>query len=380
MRIKLQRYKLAAREYISRRLFDDQGCWTITGKATLKAYQRVAKVAILPPLSICKKSNCIIIGSRIFNQLTDEARSEAHLVMTARDIKRIIFLPRSWAYDLQAYKDVCALVLRNDEIAYQNLKRRIEVVIKKTGARLVVANSTMDPINRMWLEVARTMGLKTACVQHGVYTKKAPKYLYEEDIVDHYVSLDQEQSKIIERNIAATKIVALGERSSFLWEPPAKSLKICFVGEDWERFGRIELKNNIINTYKDICLFLKEKGIDSLYYKPHPSETYFGAIHKHAKFIRNKDLMDPDVYIGFTSTLLKEMSSKNRLGVQIVASEMPSDVFEELGYCLSIKHDDKLLENLIKTITSSQCVPQICNRNITEIIKNFDRRESDSEY
>lgn len=345
------------REYIARRLVDPQGEFTIWGKSILRAYSRVAKLSFVPVLGVSRDSDLLVLGARIFNQLSKEMRGRTHLVMTARDVLRCKSFPRSLTYDLKSYGQLCSLVENNDEAAYVACRRRAERILRKTRAKVVVANSTLDPINRIWLQVARELGLKTVCVQHGVYSDAIPTYVLEEDIIDRYVALDEGQAAILSKNIAAEKIVSLGVRDTFEWVPPVGMPKICFVGEDWERYGLEKIKRLIISKYVEIAKFLKDKGYGEFYYKPHPSEELLLDMASHAKLLKQADADMPDVYVGFTSTLLKEMSSRGKLVIQIWEKETRADNFEALGYCLSIKNDDGMLGSLWSRLRERQYVP-----------------------
>lgn len=359
---------MSNREYIARRLVDPRGEFTIWGTSILHAYSRVAKLSFLPVFAVSRRRDLLVLGARIFNQLSEETRRRAHLVMTARDVLRCKSVPRSLTYDLKSYGQLYSLIENNDEAAYAACRSRVERILAKTRATVVVANSTLDPINRLWLRVARERGLKTVCVQHGVYSNAIPTYVLEEDIVDRYVALDDGQAAILRKNIAAEKILSLGIRDSFDWNPPAGQLKICFVGEDWERYGLARIKRLIIDRYIEIATFLKSQGFGELYYKPHPSEEMLLDIASHAKLLGPTDVALPDAYIGFTSTLLKEMSSRGKLVIQVWEKETRADNFEVLGYCLSISNDERLLTSLVAKLRVRQCVPCIRGAQLDELL------------
>lgn len=356
------------REYISRRLVDPQGAFTIWGESIMQAYARVAKLAFLPAIGLTRRSDWLILGTRIFNKLTDETRARAHLVMTARDLLRAKTLPRSLTYDLKSYTELHSLIVRNDEKAYAACRRRAERIIEKTGVQTIVANSTIDPINRLWIEAASGLGLKTVCVQHGVYGDATPTYVLEEDIIDRYVALDEGQAAILRKNIPAEKIVPLGVRDTFEWVPPAGMPKICFVGEDWERYGLEKIKRLIIGKYIEIATFLKSRGYVELYYKPHPSEEMMLDIESYARLLKPAAVNMPDVYVGFASTLLKEMSSCGKLVIQIWDAETRAENFEALGYCLSIPNEARLMDRLLAILQEPKSMPWVRNTSLEEVL------------
>ncbi len=357
-----------SREFITRRLIDPQGNFTIWGKTILQAYSRIAKLAFVPILGLSRRSEILVLGARIFNQLSEGTRKRTHLVMSARDILRCKYVPRSLTYDLKTYCELYSLIENHNLNAYKECRRRVELILNKTQARIVVANSTIDPINRLWLQVANDMGLRTVCVQHGVYSDAIPKHVLEEDIIDHYIALDEGQKLILQKNIAAKKIIPLGVRDSFHWKPPSEPLKICFIGEDWERYGLQNLKHLIISRYIELAKYLKSLGYNNFFYKPHPSEEMFLNIFDYAKLLKMESIDVPDVYVGFASTFLKDMSSRKKLAIQIWDKETGADNFQALGYCQSIVNGDDLLEDILKLIQVQRMIPFIVNAKLDEVL------------
>lgn len=363
---------MSQQEYISRRLVDPMGETTIWGRSIMQAYTAVARFAFVPTFGLYRSSDYLVLGARIFNQLDAKMQSRTHLAMTARDIFRCNSWPHSLSYDLKAYADLRSLIQNHDESRYKICRRRIEKILERTRAKFIVANSTIDPVNRLWLQAAKAAGLKTVCVQHGVYSRSIPSYVLEEDIVDRYVALDSEQSEIISRNIPVEKIEVLGRGASFEWLPPQRPLKVCFVGEDWERYGFEKLKASMISTYKSIVLSPQAKAWGALFYKPHPSEQMLLDIMDYVSPLKPKNIDVPDVYIGFASTFLKEMSSKGKLVIQIFDEGTQAENFQALGYCLSLPNDDRLPMALGELLSSRQQVPFIKNAELSQILLSHD--------
>lgn len=356
-------------EYIARRLIDLNGELTIWGESILHAYLRVSKFSFVPPIGISRGSEILVLGSRIFNQLSEVTQNRTHLIMTVRDILRCKNIPRSLTYDLKSYRELYSYIINNDENAYAACRRRVEMILRKTQAKTLVANSTIDPINRLWLRVAREMGLRTVCVQHGVYSDAIPKYVLEEDIINRYIALDDSQKLILGKNIPVEKIVSLGAKDSFEWIPPTTPINICFVGEDWERYGFHKLKSMIIHKYIEILTYLKSHGYNNFYYKPHPSEREFLNIFNYTKLLKGEAKNVPDVYIGFSSSILKEMSSHRKLAIQIWDEDTGADNFQELGYCLSVANDHSLLDTILNEIKNSKKVPFICDAKLDDMLR-----------
>ncbi len=358
------------KEYIARRLVDPEGESTVWGLSIMQAYAAVAQLAFMPMLGRYRTSDWLVLGARIFNQLDAKLQCRTHLAMTARDVFRCNSWPQSFSYDLKSYADLNYFLRHDDEFRYDNCLRRVARVLQRTEAKLVIANSTIDPINRLWLQSAKSAGLKTFCVQHGVYSRMVPSYVLEEDIIDRYISLDRYQSSIISRNIPVHKIDILGVEERFDWSPPEGPLKVCFVGEDTERYGFEELKTSMILTYKSIMLSPQAKVWGKFYYKPHPSERMILDVMDFASPLKAREINLPDVYIGFSSTFLKEMSSKGKLAIQILDARTQAENFQQMGYCLSLPNDDHLPEALGDLLSSRQQVPFIKNAELSEILRN----------
>jgi hypothetical protein len=290
------------------------------------------------------------------------------LVLTARDLLRCKNYPSSWTYDLKSYSDVLSLIKSDDQVALSKTIRHIHRILEKTKATVLIANSTIDPINRLWLQIGRLAGLKTICVQHGLYSRSIPSYVLEEDIIDQYISLDAGQSSILIRNIPEGKILNIGRPTTFEWIPPPRPLRICFVGEDWERYGFTDLKYSVIQRYKELVVFLKGHGYHNFYYKTHPSEQMLLDIESFTNILKPIDFGLPDVYFGFGSTLLKEMSSKNKMAIQILDPVTGADNFQELGYCLTFINYSDMFEALPLLLCSKNLLPKIVDSDLTELL------------
>ena len=352
-------------EFVKRRLVDKTGDLTIWGNSILKAYSKVALFSFIPSIAWKNKRRYLVYGSRIINKISDIHCNDVHLVMSARDPLRLNRMPSSFTYDLQSWLDVSKSIHSNKSDGLINLQKRIADCIRSTGAICFVANSTVDPINRLWLFTARQAGLMTVCVQHGVFASNMPDIIQEEDIVDRYIALDETQASIVSKSIDRRKIVSLGRRSEFQWIPPSAAPTICFVGEDWERYGFIELKKILVDRYKAIGKALRKKGI-AYFYKPHPSEK--STFYKEMPLLSRSNFERPDVYIGFASSMLREVTSLGKLSIQILDHRFAIDNYQENGYCISLNNDQYLIDSIIYIIANPHVVPYIREASLGEIL------------
>jgi len=353
-------------EFASRRLRDEDGSFSIWGKAILENYRSVANIAYLPALSWSRKKDLILFGVKAFSLLSESYKIKSHLVLKARDPKRLTRFPASFTYDLSAYKQVYAAIQNHDDAYIQILKKQIDSTFEKVQPIFFIANSTIDPIDRLWIRHANERGIKTICLQHGIYSQAIPWYAQEEDIVKKFIALDAGQAQIIAKNIHPSKIVSLGKNSNFQWSSNGKVLNICFVGEDLERYGYLDMKMLIIDVYKYLAKYLINNTNFKCFYKPHPSEVASYGIAELIPITFNVEQMD--VFIGFTSSLLKDISTKNKMAIQILDDKIPCDNFYENGYCLSVNNCADLVDKIMEVLGGVVNVPCITNIKLDELI------------
>lgn len=353
-------------EYISRRLMDGDGNFSIWGISLLKNYQRVSRIAFIPPISREKERDCILLGVRGFRRLSLHSREKCHVVLRAQDIKRLNSIPLSFTYDLVAYKQVYEGIVEKKANYLVALQKKISKTFDLVKPKVLMANSTIDPIDRMWIQEARLRGIRTLCLQHGLYAEVSPPFTLEEDIIDRYIAFDEAQAKIISRNIPTNKIISLGVKEFFNWHPKGKALNICLVGEDFECYGLEDIKKLIINIYFKVARELSINNELNFFYKPHPAEVNDYGITNLVKKISKLENMD--VFIGCSSTLLKDMASNKKLVIQILSSSINADNFEKNGYCLSLDNDIDLVDRLSNILTSGSTMPYISNLPLENLL------------
>lgn len=356
-------------EFVLRGLYDESGRFSVWGESMLNAYKRVARFSFFSSISWhATPKNYLIVGSRVFNKLSPSFRQNVHVVLSARDPFRISCIPRSFSYNLTSYKLMVDLAesgrsdLLNAEI------KRIQRVIGKINPKAIVVNSTQDPINRLWLAMAYERGIKSICLQHGIYSSDLPQYAIDENVVDKYIALDRTQMDIVSGRIPHNKIDLLGYQSSFEWSPPSPTLKLCFVGEDWERYGEHDKKKLIIDTYRLIILELSKSGRYEFFYKKHPSESGSLGFEIDVNILDKRDLGLPDVYIGFSSSLLKDVSSIRKLAIQIIDLKISTADFSKSGYCISVANDSGMISSIEYLIGNDIQVPCVEERLLDNLL------------
>ena len=91
-------------------------------------------------------------------------------------------------------------------------------------------------------------------------------------------------------------------------------------------------------------------------------------IESFTNILKPIDFGLPDVYFGFGSTLLKEMSSKNKMAIQILDPVTGADNFQELGYCLTFINYSDMFEALPLLLCSKNLLPKIVDSDLTELL------------
>jgi hypothetical protein len=306
---------------------------------------------LFPPFGRHKKNNIWVIGSRIY--LSDKAYSRTTLISTPRDILKKRFVPPFFAQFYLCYSLIYISLITKKQFFIALALNIINKSIKKHTPCGVILNSTKDPFNRLVAKAARLNAVKVACIQHGLMSPSIEKDHNEDDIIDIYYALNENQSKIISRNININKVKLLSNskiKQMNFTTVPVKH--ICLIGEDWERYGNISKKEIIIDFYNSIYKNTKNDNPKiKFFYRPHPSESYYQNLDSKISFLK----ADPDffdLYIGFSSTYIWDMANEGKLCLQIYSKNICDLDFDKEEICHSIKLNDKSLDLVRKFIKS----------------------------
>ena len=115
-------------------------------------------------------------------------------------------------------------------------------------------------------------------------------------------------------------------------------------------------------------MLFKIKGNGAqVFYKPHPSEINSYGINSLVDNVSNCDNLD--VFIGFSSSLLKDMSSRHKLSIQVASAKVIADNFEFNGYCLSIDDGEGLPKKIMDILNGEIKVPCISDKSLMSLLK-----------
>lgn len=70
-----------------------RGQLSIWGASIMRAYERVAVIALVPSIAWVVPRDCLVLGSRVFSKMSKQDANSAHLVMNAKDTIRLIRMP-----------------------------------------------------------------------------------------------------------------------------------------------------------------------------------------------------------------------------------------------------------------------------------------------
>ncbi|MDG3065881.1 hypothetical protein [Thauera mechernichensis] len=214
-----------------------------------------------------------------------------------------------------------------------SLIKKAEIQLEMTAghdAMLVVDNDSL-PMQRAVILSAHLAGLKTVCIQHGIFQSKSPGHIMDGWTADLFLAINSHQrDMLITKGLAPDKIYIMGFHSS-PYQPkrptaPPKERKVCFLGQPWTKYGT-DRGQRYFEILRAVTTALENNNIN-LFYKPHPWER--GSAH--LKDIRNvidtplnASIEEYDVFISITSTALLEVATAGRVAIQVIDSIFDAD-------------------------------------------------------
>lgn len=344
------------------------------GLTNYNAYKQVSK---LPSVSFKriyrKKINIFVDGLNLYYKLNNDLRDKSHISLRVRDLFRLKSIPRSFDFSVRKYQMIINAFDSGDASYLHNIYIYYLKIIKELSPKLILLNSTIDPISRILAKISKDLGIISACVQHGVYGEKSVRYDLDEGIVDYYFALDLNQVSILSKDIFPSKIISLSNFTKVKFNNFSPK-NVLFVGTDIERYGRENYKIYLLNVYQELINNFIENYRCKISYKYHPSEKRIKHFKKDVKYIKswnkNNSIIDFDFVIGFGSTLLRESASKNIFTVQIYNEKISAINYQNLGYCFTINDDINIFNNLT-FLFENGTMPCVYTKNISNMLKKI---------
>lgn len=342
----------------------------------LQNYKKVAWLPFLPRFSFQQKSDILVIGLSLFYKLSPQLQKQSHIVIKPRDLlnyKLNVFkFLNNFTFDLSIYKKIFKQLFYNQKYNYNY----IEKIFHRVNPNVLIINSTIDPMQRLWAYYANKNKIKVVCIQHGLFSAFNAVEALESNIVDYYFSYSKKQSKLIHSVIPKTKHQFLNTENSFTYKIPKKKLfKVCLIGNDYERYGLLGKKKKIatLKIYNRLLKVLQEDNSRhyDVFYKKHPSEKLIGEFYKKVSFIDRNESDLIDIFFGVSSTLLADLASERRCVIQITSKDLIMDRYEDYGICKTI--DVELLEKKGTKFLSKNkvTIPFLKSKNLSSMLLNI---------
>ena len=199
---------------------------------------------------------------------------------------------------------------------------------------LIVWNDSLF-IERFLIYCAREAGIKTICIQDGLYQGNSNPIALPGKYADFMYMWSQKQKNIIvEGGLHSSKLAILGyPYKIFILEnciSDYDKTKICILGQPWENYNKKlgEKKRLIFN--KIVSQFI---GID-IAYKPHPNEKDMNYFPDNVRLFTgtlSEAIEEYDYFLSLTSTALIEVALAKKIAIQIYDIDFKCDIFEKEG-------------------------------------------------
>lgn len=246
------------------------------------------------------------------------------------------------------------------EWSYENYS--IDSKLEKLRARLIpvelddfilFANNDFLPFYRAIIFILQERKCELHVFQHGFYNYKSINGQIEGEFANvNYILDDIQYRKLIEtKRFSNSQMIIQKKEKGFNSSREISNQKIVIIGEGWHSQDRRLFYKYFCYT-TSIIKILNRSRIEYIY-RPHPTERFF------FKFIPckkdNLNLEDSlkfyNIFIGFTSSVLKEAKDKGCITIQI--QDKSWDIFENFekigyaNYTTNLKGLNLLLENIL---------------------------------
>lgn len=204
----------------------------------------------------------------------------------------------------------------------------------------IITNNDFLPFYRAVIASLSELNVKLITIQHGLYTYKKINGDVEGQYSDSNLVFDNFQKEKLQKNLGfndSTFIVLNNSNHNNNHSKHKNYKKIIIVGEGWH-----------MQSFKSAYFFFKEiyklrhklKTVPKfkVLFRPHPRERLiFNLLNPFFKLdLTNiSDLIHNDaIYIGYTSSLLKDVKDKGGLSIQVLSRFSQNTInMQAAGYC-----------------------------------------------
>lgn len=202
---------------------------------------------------------------------------------------------------------------------------------------LVVTNDSLF-LERYLVHCAKQAGVKTICIQDGLFSWSGESEIYHGKIADFIYVWSMQQQKVLEqKGLPSKKIKILGYPydHSYIEHAQKKerydNTKICLLGQPFEKFD-IRLGQKKKRLFESIASELENYDV---VYKPHPGEKNKDFLPEGVTIYRgtlSEALEKYDYFLAFTTTALLEATLAKKIAIQLLHPDFGDDVYEEAGF------------------------------------------------
>lgn len=219
----------------------------------------------------------------------------------------------------------------------------------------IITNNDFLPFYRAVIASLSELHVKLITIQHGLYTYKKINGEVEGQYSDTNIVFDNFQKEKLQKNLdfnGSTFIVLNNSNHNNNHSKHKKYQKIILVGEGWhmQSFKRAySFFKEIYNLRYKLKTLTKFK----VFYRPHPRERLIFKLLKplfKLDLTNISDLIHNDaIYIGYTSSLLKDVKDKGGFSIQVLSRFSQNTInMQAAGYCSYSVNESDLITLLNK--------------------------------
>jgi len=325
-----------------------------------------------------EKKRFVFVSSK-FRDLIKDLNQDAMLFGSPKDIF-FVLKNRITYYDYvrimtELYKIFFKHDLNFDSLESQRLIEGVGNLLAKISPEFLVVWNDSLFLERFLIHIARKMGIRSFCIQHGIFSERINFKLLDGHFADYMFVWGESQAKIYLKNgydRDRLKILGYPFKTNKVKVDETNKNSVCILGEDWERYKE-ELGKKKKEIFEKASSILRSKGF-RVYYKPHPAEKSVNYYPDNAEVFRssiNNTLNHFDIFISLTSTALLEASLYGKIAIQIYDPAFNRENFQEIGYGYSINVKD--IESLPEYINSLKSPFNVFPSNIL-VVNNIGER------
>ena len=216
--------------------------------------------------------------------------------------------------------------------------------------RFLIVKTDVNPINRLLVFAAREAGLRSVCLQHGVFSRTSHSFVYDGWHADYTLVYDSHQRAILEDvGFASSRLPILGFHASpvtrrFPDPDPGRTRRVCFFGQafGWDAPERRQRYREVVRA---ALTQLAAAGVE-VAFKPHPRERSKPDVGEFASLFEGSmaDAFEQfEVCVSISSTSLIEATLAGRVAIQLYDELFRGGRFDEAPYA-HLVHADRLDE------------------------------------